>query len=167
MLMSLPAPVPRRGQRMFKAEAWDRNRRQRENEQNIADLVSDVGSSLLQPLLQLDREEDDDGDGMSITLPTRAALIYDLVPYLPLLGRKVLSSLPNHSAAIVKELAVFPPPQKARGNIMDEDYVGEDEDEADEAPVSLGELAEQEGQDVVVEELLYLPDDDIESFDDE
>lgn len=172
MLMSLPSPVPRNGQKMFKAESWEKGRKQRENEENIADLVADIGSCLLQPLLNLREEEtdlvEDEAESVSVTLPTRAALVHDLIPFLPLLGKEVLRALPTHAASIVRELAIFPKPQATRGKLMDEDYVGEDEEgDTADTPSGLADLEEQEGKDAVVEELLYLEDDDIESCEDE
>ena len=55
-LMSLPTPVQRRGQKMYKSELWETQRKSRENMERIGDWMASFGRS---------HNATDDGEGVS------------------------------------------------------------------------------------------------------
>ncbi|SCV69150.1 BQ2448_2170 [Microbotryum intermedium] len=152
-LFHLPSPVPKKKQTLRKSEVWDQLKRTRENE---SFLYSFASKGFL-------------GEQLRVGSATR-------VDWAPLVGRmmrdkgeKKGSGIPKHSAFLV-QLATFPPASMAatqtvvRGEALEEKETLDVEDEEEEEP------ADDDGdepmihafEEVVEEEELYDPDDDIE-----
>lgn len=149
--MGLPAPVPRRGQRMTKAMVWIRNRVQRERETVIPELV-----------LGLSR-------AAQSSLSGKRELVRDIVPYLALTpaDSKIRKALPTHCLDLVRDLAVFPAIVDAEragrsGAMLDEHDAEADSTALDPtdgpAPGAVQALPVPTGK----LQALYLSDDDIE-----
>lgn len=60
--MSLPSPVQRRGQKMYKSELWETQRKARDNMERIGDWMTTSSKS---------RTSTDDGEGPSTCLLSR------------------------------------------------------------------------------------------------
>ena len=158
-IMSLPSPVPRRGQRMTKAVVWERNRVQRERMATVPELI-----------LGLSRATE-------TSLIAQSALLNDGVPYLALAAARsaaVRQSLPTHCLALIRDLAAFPTvgavERSARaGAALDETDLDMDSAAADAdasgvagGPVTELDAAAGELRIEADHELLYLVEDDIE-----
>lgn len=107
--MSLPSPVPRRNQKMYKADLWDRTRKMRENELAVATLVLAFAKTHrpLQPpsnreSATRENEEIDDKTQLSTT----RVVGQEIVPFLKLLEPASYGGdLPVFATNLIKELS--------------------------------------------------------------
>jgi cell cycle checkpoint protein len=145
MMMSLPAPVPRKGQKMFKAELWERNRKMRDNAASVHTLVPALSRAY--------GKSTDNPPGLT----TRRILVNELLAYPSLIAKSgQLDELPAHVLALAKELSTFKNLHSSL-QVMDEDEL----EKAEDGDVGLPGAADGAED----EELLYLPEDDIMDFD--
>ena len=154
--MSLPTPVPKNNQKIRKPETWDRNKKLRENYESAIAL-----STTLTPLLFQHAGSDNS------FVPSKSALLSDYIPFLPLLP-STSKSLPQHVQTLIKELAVYPPPESLnlQGQVLDEQETEVDGTQPMEESFVSG--AQEMEIDAPMEEPaqsgLLLSDDDIEDW---
>lgn len=136
--MSLPSPVPRKGQKMFKADMWDRNRKMRENHQALASIATAYGQTFkpLSSFITVDERRREQESSASLTRPTQRLLSRDLVPYFKLVSPTTLNSfLPPYAVTLAQSLSyVALESRTTTSGLLDEHEVDEIEESTSAAP---------------------------------
>lgn len=130
MLLSLPSPVPRKGQKIYKADIWEHNRQARENEQAFASLVPALARQH-RPANQAQSTPTD----AQMQMNTRRVASLEIIPHLKhLLQSTFVRSLPPFATALVQDLsslAILKATENTSG-VLDEHDIGGDDDNDDE-----------------------------------